>query len=98
MQSNAENKPSLTILTVNYNSASFIRFMLDSLEKLTSSSYEVIVCDNGSTVSDLLVLKNALTNRSNASVYYRQQTKGGALDTARRSILSAPRLKPSISQ
>jgi glycosyltransferase involved in cell wall biosynthesis len=78
MQSNAENRPRLTILTVNYNSASFVRFMLDALEKLTSSSYEVIVCDNGSTVSDLLVLKNALTNRSNASVYYRQQTKGGS--------------------
>lgn len=79
MQSNSSVKPRLTILTVNYNSAPFIRFMLDALEKLTFLPYEVIVCDNGSAASDLVLLKNALTNRRNACVYYRQQSQIGSV-------------------
>lgn len=79
MQSNSSAKARLTVLTVNYNSAPFIRFMLDSLEKLTFYPYEVIICDNGSTESDLVLLKDALINRSNACVYYRQQSQRGSV-------------------
>lgn len=79
MHTSSKDDLRLTVLTVNYNSAPFICFMLDALEKLTFFSYEVIICDNGSATSDLTLLKDAVINRDNVCIFYRQQTKKGSV-------------------
>lgn len=67
--------------------------MLETLEKLTFFPYEVIICDNGSITSDLFLLKNAVKNRDNVCIFYRQQTQKGSIGHAEALDLISSKVK-----
>ena len=73
------NKPLLTILTVNYNTADFIEVMLYAFKKLTANSYQVIICDNGSSEQDLLHLISVAQQYDNVEVIFRKQSAHGSI-------------------
>lgn len=74
-----QNKPLLTILTVNYNTADFIEVMLYAFKKLTANSYQVIICDNGSSEQDLLHLISVAQQYDNVEVIFRKQSAHGSI-------------------
>lgn len=74
-----QNKPLLTILTVNYNTADFIEVMLYAFKRLTANSYQVIICDNGSSERDLLRLVSVVQQYDNVEVIFRKQSAHGSI-------------------
>jgi glycosyltransferase involved in cell wall biosynthesis len=73
MRQNDLQKPQITVVTVNYNTADFIELMLYSLEKLTANSYQVIICDNGSVAKDIEKLRNIAEKYNNLELIFRRQ-------------------------
>ncbi len=45
-------EPLISILTVNYNTADFVKLMLYALKHLTKNNYKVYILDNNSTIND----------------------------------------------
>ncbi len=75
----AQNKPLLTILTVNYNTADFIEVMLHAFKHLTVNPYQVVICDNGSSDRDLLALAKVAQHYDSVEVIFRQQSAPGSV-------------------
>ncbi len=73
------NKPLLTIVTVNYNTADFIEVMLYAFKRLTANPYKVIICDNGSNKKDLLHLVSVVQKYDNVEVIFRKQSAYGSI-------------------
>jgi len=73
------NKPLLTILTVNYNTADFIEVMLYAFKRLTANPYKVIICDNGSKKRDLLRLVSVAQQHDNVEIIFRKQSAHGSI-------------------
>lgn len=74
----AKNKK-ITILLVNYNTSKFVEILLFSLQKLTLSSYKVIICDNGSNDNEILQLSNTVRKYKDVDVIFRLQSVGGSI-------------------
>ena len=55
-----DNRPSVSIIVLNWNGEAYIPKCLDSLLEQTYSNYEVIVVDNGSTDGSVELLKGYL--------------------------------------
>lgn len=73
------NRPLLTILTVNWNTADYIELMLYSLTRLTYNPYRVLICDNGSKPADILRLIDAVKIYENVELIFRQQKQSGSM-------------------
>ncbi len=53
-----QNRPLVSIVSVNYNQPELTRIMLESLERLTYPNWELLLVDNGSTQGDIRPLKH----------------------------------------
>ena len=73
------DKPLISILTINFNTADFIGLMLKTFEKLTKNSYEVLICDNGSSKKDILKLVKFSQQYSNVTNFFRIQSSPGSI-------------------
>jgi len=80
MQGN--NKPLITILTVNYKTSDFIELMLYSFAKLTKNSYKVIICDNYASDKEIENIKEVANKYKDVEVIYRKQTQAGSIGHA----------------
>lgn len=67
-------RPLVTVLVVNYNTAPFIEATLDILSRITANPYRVSICDNGSRWLDRWRLRRAVRRHPEASVRFRTQT------------------------
>ena len=71
-------KPTLTILTVNFNSCDFIANSIRAIEGLTVSKWKMVICDNGSDQDDLVTLRKLISNYANVELIIRNQSKFGS--------------------
>ena len=71
--------PKITILIVNFNSASFIENALFCLSRLTKNPYRVIVMDNSSKKEDWKKLKRLPSDYPKLSVIKRETAERGSL-------------------
>lgn len=71
--------PQLTICIVNYNTADFIKIILESIDKLTSTPIKIIICDNGSGLKDKIKLIKLTEGRCNCKVLLREQSEAGSI-------------------
>lgn len=71
--------PTLSIITVNFNSSDFIGVMLYALKKLTYYHYEVYIADNGSSEKELLRLIQIVKKYDNVSLTLREQSQIGSI-------------------
>lgn len=69
----------ITILCVNYNTSDFIEVMLEAFEKLTASSYKVIIVDNGSNKRHLKQLVKVAQQHKNLQIIFRKQSVPGSI-------------------
>lgn len=76
------NKPLITVLTVNYNTADFIELMLFSFQQLTYNKYKVIICDNGSSNREIVKLAKIVQKYDNVEVIFRKQSAFGSIGHA----------------
>lgn len=76
------NDKLITILTVNYNTADFIGLMLYSFSKLTSNSYKVLICDNGSKDKEIIKLAQVIQQYKDVEVIFRKQSSFGSIGHA----------------
>ncbi len=67
-------KPLITICLVSYNSSDFVFNLLESLEKLTFNSFQVIIRDNNSKLSDFNKLKKGILKYQSPIQLYRVET------------------------
>ena len=72
------NDPVMTILTVNYNTSEFVDLVLYACLQLVKNSYQVIVCDNGSTSTEIDRLRDIVMRYDNVQVIFRRQTRVGS--------------------
>lgn len=72
----------ITILTVNFNTADYINVMLFAFSKLTDSKYKVVICDNGSSSTDIAKLVKIVRAYNNVSVIFRKQSAHGSIGHA----------------
>lgn len=73
------NKELITVVTVNYNTSDFVEVILHALAKLTKNSYQVIICDNGSSWLDRKKLKQIASRYQNVDLLFRKQTTYGSM-------------------
>jgi hypothetical protein len=73
------NKPIITIVTVNFNTADFIELMLLAFSKITQYPYKVVICDNGSKKKDILKLVEIVKLYNNILLLFRNQTSSGSI-------------------
>ncbi len=71
--------PTLTVLTINFNTSDFIDLLLESFHQLTSANYVVWICDNGSRPKDQLRLIQSCKRYDNVRMIFRQQSKPGSV-------------------
>src|SRR4051812_43754525 len=71
-------RPELTILMVNYNSHEFILLNLKAISRLTKNTWQVFVCDNGSSEADFRRLRYACSAFPNVTLISRIQTARGS--------------------
>jgi glycosyltransferase involved in cell wall biosynthesis len=64
--------PKISILITNYNTIDFVKLSLLSIEQLTSSSYHVLINDNGSKEKDIVELKALEKEKNYLKVNYRK--------------------------
>lgn len=79
IQFELSNAPLVTIVTVNYNTASFLEISLTALAKLTKNKYKVIICDNGSSYFDKRNLKRIVSKYDNINLFFRKQSAPGSI-------------------
>lgn len=72
----------ITIITVNYNTSDFIEVMLYGLHELASSSYSIIICDNGSNEQNTLKLVELQRKYPNVDLIFRVQSQAGSIGHA----------------
>jgi 2-polyprenyl-3-methyl-5-hydroxy-6-metoxy-1,4-benzoquinol methylase/glycosyltransferase involved in cell wall biosynthesis len=72
-------QPEITILIVNFNTAQFIKLALHAYWHLSAMTYEVHICDNGSTDEDIQLLKDCTCRYPNVTVSYRKQSTPGSI-------------------
>ena len=73
------SEPVLTIVTVSYNSYEFVEAMIHAIERFTSNSWCMIICDNGSESSDLNRLRKKVQLHNNISLIERRQSGRGSM-------------------
>lgn len=74
-----DNPFDLTIAVVNYNSADFILTSISLIERLTTSKWKMIICDNGSSHTDFVRVRNIVSRYDNITLIARTQTGHGSL-------------------
>jgi glycosyltransferase involved in cell wall biosynthesis len=73
------DKALITVVTVNYNTSDFVEVSLQALARLTRNSYQVIICDNGSSWLDKRKLRQLASSYKNVSLLFRKQTAYGSM-------------------
>lgn len=71
--------PELTIVTVNYNSSDFVATMIRAIVRFTVRPWCMIICDNGSKLSDLASLRRTVSFNDNIRLIERRQTQSGSM-------------------
>jgi len=71
--------PLITILMVNYNSHDFIRLNLKALTSLSKHSFQVFICDNGSSPEDFNGLRRTCSSLPNVTLIARLQSSSGSM-------------------
>jgi hypothetical protein len=66
------NKSLLSIVITNYNTLNFVKLSLFAIKKLTLNQYVVLINDNGSRPSEIVVLKKMADENSNIKVFLRK--------------------------
>lgn len=72
----------ITIITVNYNTSDFIGVMLYGLHQLSSTTYPILICDNGSDAKNVLELVELQRKYPNVELIFRKQTQAGSIGHA----------------
>jgi len=62
----------ITILIVNYNSASFVLNTLYCLKKITKNTYKVLIMDNGSELEDFKKLNEGINKYSDVKLFRKE--------------------------
>jgi len=73
------SEPILTIVTVNYNSYEFVETMIHAIERFTSNSWCMIICDNGSEPNDIDRLRKKIQLYSNINLIEHRQSERGSV-------------------
>lgn len=68
---NGMQNKNLTILITNYNTTAFVELLLHALKKLTKNEYNVLINDNGSSLTDTAKLLKLARKYNNVFLHFR---------------------------
>ena len=66
----------ISIAMATYNGEKFLRYMLDSILSQTYQDIELIICDDNSSDSTCLILKEYEKNNSRIKLYFNESNLG----------------------